>query len=262
MRARTLVKWHGGKGRLAHWIIERLPPSRIYGEPFGGGGSVLLNKPPAEIEFYNDLDGRIVNLFRVLRDESLEFRRKIGLVPYSENEFELGGWAPPWASDVDRAVADFIRFRQSFGGQGSSWSYGTKRARAGRAENVNAWLESIDGLPALVERIKPWQIFSRPAVEIIQLFDSADAVIYCDPPYVHSTRKATAVYGKEMSDDQHRQLATVLNSSRAKVALSGYPSPLYADLYSHWRCESLDVGNHSAGGCKKQRMTECLWTNY
>ncbi len=262
MRARTLVKWHGGKARLSHWIIGHLPVSQSYVEPFGGGAAVLLNKPPSEIEVYNDLDGRIVNLFRVLRDEPDEFRRKVELVPYSEAEFQLAAWQPPWISPVDRAVADFVRFRQSFGGQGACWSYGTKRARQGVAENVHAYRGAIAGLPWLVERVQRWQIFSRPAVEVIRQFDDAEAVIYCDPPYVHSTRKATAVYGHEMTDAEHRELAAVLNASQARIAVSGYPSPLYDELFAGWRCETREVAAHSAGGCKKRQMTECLWLNY
>lgn len=262
MRAKTLVKWHGGKGRLSTWIIGHLPPSRVYVEPFGGGAAVLLNKPASEIEVYNDLDGRIVNLFRVLRDEPDEFRRKVDLVPYSEAEFQLAAWQPPWISAVDRAVADFVRFRQSFGGKGTPWSYGTKRARQGVAENVHAYRVAIEGLPWLVERVQRWQILSRSAVEVIGLFNDPEAVIYCDPPYVHATRRATAVYGHEMTDDQHRELAAVLNKCRAKVAVSGYPSALYAELFKGWRCETRDVGAHAAGGCKKQRMTEALWLNY
>jgi DNA adenine methylase len=101
-------------------------------------------------------------------------------------------------------------------------------------------------------------------VEAISRFDHIDALIYCDPPYVHQTRSkgGTEVYGVEMSDDDHRALAKELKSCKAKVLLSGYPSPLYDELYKGWRCVKFDMPNHAAGGRRKSRETECLWMNF
>src|SRR5207253_4211774 len=118
MTIRPPVKWHGGKRYLAKWIIEQFPAHRIYLEPFGGGASVLLNKPPVEVEIYNDLDLRITRLFRVLRDQGEDFLGRIRLTPYSQVEFETAKTYSEGMTDLDRAVCDFVRWRQSFGGQG------------------------------------------------------------------------------------------------------------------------------------------------
>src|SRR5260370_30703962 len=117
MAIRPPVKWHGGKRYLAKRIIEHFPPHRVYFEAFGGGASVLLNKPPVEVETYNDLDLRITRLFRVLRDYGERFISAVSLVPYSQVEFEAAAAYPPDADDVGKAVCDFIRWRQSFGGK-------------------------------------------------------------------------------------------------------------------------------------------------
>src|SRR5690242_12074230 len=98
---RPPVKWHGGKRYLAKRIVESFPIHRIYLEAFGGGASVLLNKPPAEVETYNDLDLRITRLFRVLRDQGDSFIRQASLIPYSQVEFEGAAEYPAGATDLE-----------------------------------------------------------------------------------------------------------------------------------------------------------------
>ena len=159
-----------------------------------------------------------------------------------------------------KPLCDFIRWRQSFGGQGQNWSYTTSRARGGMAGDVNAWWTAIDTLPTIIERLMRVQILCQPAVNAISKFDQAEGLIYCDPPYVHGTRAkgSTSVYGVEMTDDEHRELAVVLHKCRAKVALSGYPSELYDKLYRDWRMVQFDIANHASGAKKKERERECI----
>jgi DNA adenine methylase len=264
MSMRPPVKWHGGKRYLANRIIEHFPKHRVYLEPFGGGASVLLNKSPVEVETYNDLDLRISRLFQVLRDQGSDFVSRVSLIPYSQIEFENAKTYSESASELDKAVCDFVRWRQSFGGKGQSWSYTTGRARGGMAGDVNAWWTAIERLPEIVERLRRVQIICQPACEAIRRFDHAEGLIYCDPPYVHSTRSAGGrdVYGVEMTDDDHRALAKMLHCCKSKVVLSGYPSDLYSELYGNWRRIDFDIANHAAGGRKKTRETERLWMNF
>jgi DNA adenine methylase len=258
------VKWHGGKHYLAERIASLFPSHRIYLEPFGGAASVLLNKAPCEVEAYNDLDLRITRLFKVLQKRGTEFTERLRFVPYSQYEFDSARDYPDGADDFERAVCDFIRWRQSFGGKGSTWSYTTKRARGGMAGDVNAWWTAIDQLPEVIERLRRVQILHQPAIEAIGRFDDPEALVYCDPPYVHETRNENTrdVYGVEMSDAEHKALAAVLQRCKAKVVLSGYPSPLYDELYGTWRQVEFDIANHSSGGKKKTRKRETLWLNW
>ncbi len=262
MPIRPPVKWHGGKRYLAARIIDLFPAHRVYLEPFGGGASVLLNKKPVEVETYNDLDQRISRLFRVLRDSGSEFLSLVSLMPYSQVEFTAAAAYPLGSSELDMAVCDFVRWRQSFGGKGKSWSYSTGRARGGMAGDVNAWWTAIEMLPQVIDRLRRVQIICQPATEAIHRFDHAEGLIYCDPPYVHATRSGTSDYGVEMSDGDHRQLASALQCCKAKVVLSGYPSDLYRELYGDWRTVDFDIANHAAGGKSKTRETERLWMNF
>ena len=264
MAIRPPVKWYGGKRYLASRIIQNFPSHRIYLEPFGGGASVLLNKPPVDVETYNDLDNRITRLFRVLRDQGEDFVNRLRLIPYSQVEFKEAASYPADASDSEMAACDFIRWRQSFGGKGQSWSYTTGRARGGMAGDVNAWWSAIEMLPQIIDRLRRVQIICQPAVEAIRRFDHEDGLIYCDPPYLHATRSkgSTNVYGVEMSDDGHRALAALLKACKSKVVLSGYPSALYDRLYTGWRSVDFNIANHAAGGKAKGREIECLWMNF
>jgi DNA adenine methylase len=258
------VKWHGGKRYLAKRIVELFPPHRIYLEPFGGGASVLLNKPPVDVESYNDLDLRISRLFKVLRDEGQAFVDRARLIPYSQVEFEAAAEYPEDATDLDKALCDFTRWRQSFGGKGTSWSYATTRARGGIAGDVNAWWTAIEMLPQIIDRLKCVQILNQPAIKAIKKFDHKEALIYADPPYVHATRcvGGREVYGVEMTDEDHTKLAKALHDCKSKVILSGYPSELYDSLYGDWHIVDFDLANHAAAGRKKNRAVERLWMNF
>ncbi|MDB5174348.1 MAG: class adenine-specific methyltransferase [Phycisphaerales bacterium] len=262
MPIRPPVKWHGGKRYLASRIIGFFPEHRVYLEPFGGGASVLLNKQPVDVETYNDLDHRISRLFKVLRDDGERFVGRAQLIPYSQIEFEQAAEYPEGATELDMAICDFVRWRQSFGGKGQSWSYTTRRARGGMAGDVNAWWTAIDCLPQIIDRLRRVQIICQSAFDAIPRFDHKEALIYCDPPYVHSTRTDKAVYHGEMNDKEHCELGAMLRKCKGKVIVSGYPSALYGEIYKGWRRVQFDIANHASGGKNKARETECLWMNF
>ena len=260
---RPPVKWHGGKHYLGQRILAIFPSHDTYLEPFGGAASVLLNKPPCSVEVYNDLDCRITRLFRVLRDHGDELRRLLTLTPYSEVEFQDA--AEPASDEIEQARRDFVRWRLSLGGRGDSFSFTLHRVRRGMADVVSGFLSMIDEqLPLIVDRLRRVEIVCRPAVDVIRTWDSPRTLIYCDPPYLPTTRQENSrnVYGQEMTEDDHRQLARVLNGCSSKVVLSGYPSELYEELYSGWNRIEFDIANHAAGGRTKRRERECLWMNY
>jgi DNA adenine methylase len=260
---RPPVKWHGGKFYLCHRIIEQFPLHQTYVEPFGGAASVLLNKPPAVVEVYNDLDQRITRLFRVLRDHGQDLQRRLALTPYSEIEFDHA--EEPTTDEIEQARRDFVRLRLSLGGRGDSFSFTLHRVRRGMADVVSGYLSTIDEqLPLIVQRLRSVEIVNRPALDVIRTWDSTDSLFYCDPPYVHSTRHESSrdVYGVEMTEKEHRELASVLRNCKGKVVLSGYPSDLYNDLYHDWKTIVYDIANHAAGGRSKARKHETIWMNW
>ncbi len=238
------VAWYGGKYYLARWIIELLPDHRVYVEPYGGMANVLLKKHPSEVEIFNDLDGRVVNLFRVLRDQDKfeELKRLAELTPYSREQFAELCEVPEPTDPVEKAYWFFVRCRQARGGIGMSnitanaWATST-RTRRGMPEPISKYLSALDGLSDVADRFRRVMVESLPAIELIKKYDGPEVLFYCDPPYLSSTRHGgkAATYHVEMTDADHEALLLQLQKCVGKVVLSGYPSPLYDRLLSNWR---------------------------
>jgi DNA adenine methylase len=257
--------WYGGKFSHLDWLLPLLPPARHYCEPFGGSAAVLLNRPPSPVETYNDLDGEVVNFFRVLREQRDELVEAIGLTPFSKREFELA-IAPPRGrlSAVERARRFYIRARQVRTGLAQTasvgrWAHCTLTSRAGMAGAVSRWLGAIEHLPEIAQRLLRVQFENAPAAEVIERYDSRETLFYCDPPYPHDSRGDPKAYGYEMTDEQHGRLATLLKNCRGKVAVSSYHSPLNDENFRGWRClEAPEKLCHSV----KTPRREVLFVNY
>ena len=257
--------WYGGKYSHLDWLLPLLPDSRHFCEPFGGSAAVLINRVPAPVETYNDLDGDLVNFFRVLREQKDELIESIGLTPFSREEFELSiDSQSKEIADVERARQFFIRARQVRTGLAQSassgrWAHCKLTSRAGMAGAVSRWLGSVEGLSEVAQRLLRVQIEHDNAIEVIKRYDSEHTLFYCDPPYVHSSRGDSNAYKFEMSDEEHVKLANVLREVGGKVALSGYECELMDELYFDWFVTNAPVKRISS---TKQFRQETLWTNY
>jgi DNA adenine methylase len=259
---RPLGPFFGGKWKLAPWILSHMPAHRVYVELFGGGGSVLLRKPRSHLEVYNDLDSEMVNVFRVLRERPNELVRAIDLTPYAREEYEL---ALEFSEDpVERARRCLVRMGLGFSGSSSQYEPGssarppgfaTGDLRAGGAKAV-AWSVFGQALINLVERVKGVTVEHRDAAELVPVWDSAGTVFYADPPYLPEVRRTKKAYKYEMSEEQHIELARVLNGVKGSVLVSGYASPLYEDLYRGW--ERHEKNALSQGASRKSPLVDAV----
>ena len=257
--------WYGGKFSHLDWLLPLLPQAKHYCEPFGGSAAVLLNRDPAPVETCNDLDGDMVNFFRVLREQKDELVEAIGLTPFSREEFEEAiAPSSKTLSDLERARRFFVRARQVRTGLAQTassgrWAHCRLTSRAGMAGAVSRWLGSVEALPEIAQRLLRVQIEHAPATEIIARYDSEETLFYCDPPYIHESRGDSKAYRYEMDDLEHRQLATLLHDVQGKVAISGYRGVLMDSLYADWYMNEAQTRTvHSI----KQTRQEVLWTNY
>ncbi|MFA7465587.1 MAG: DNA adenine methylase [Syntrophales bacterium] len=257
--------YYGGKFSHLDFLLPLLPTTFThFCEPFGGSAAILINRPPALIETYNDLDSEVTNFFLCLRNNGDELIKAISLTPFSRQELVKACRPEQNLSGIERARRFFVRARQTRTGlaQTSSegrWAHCVLTSRAGMAGAVSRWLGSVEGLPQIVQRLQRVQIENAPATEVIRRFDSPETLFYCDPPYPHEARGDSKAYGYEMTNDEHEKLAEVLHSVQGAVAISGYRCDLMDRLYSGWI--RVDANSRLCNSSKGKR-TESVWTNY
>jgi DNA adenine methylase len=258
--------WYGGKYSHLDWLLPLLPDCYHYCEPFGGSAAVLLNRSASPVETYNDLDGEVVNFFKVLREEKSKLIEAIGLTPFSREEFANACKSDPNLSGFERARRFYVRARQVRTGLAQTatigrWANCKNTSRNGMSGVISRWLGGVEDLVFISERLLRVQIENRPANELIRLYDSKETLFYCDPPYIHHTRGDTKAYIHEMNDDEHRTLSKVLNSVKGFVAVSNYQCDLMDELYPSpkWKKHLSPLKTiHST----KDKRQEVLWVNY
>lgn len=259
---RPAIRYHGGKWKLAPWIIEHFPEHRVYTEAFGGGASVLLRKPRSYAEIYNDMDGEVVNLFRVMRDDGQKLQNLLELTPFARDEFIDSYLSVP--SNLEQARRTVIRSFMGFGSSAISKMSTGFRANSSRSGTTPAhdWANYPKALPALIKRLQGVTIENRDALNVIKQHDAEFTLHYVDPPYPHETRTNGASsdvtqYRYEMTNSQHCDLAELLRTAKGMVVVSGYPCDLYdKELYSDWNRVTRKA---FADGARER--TEVLWLN-
>ncbi len=265
---RPVLRWHGGKWKLAPWIISHFPPHRVYVEPFGGAASVLMRKPRAYAEVYNDLDDWAVNLFRVLRDEALsaKLHEQLLLTPFARTEFECSRLLGEAAGDpVELARRLVVRSFMGFGSNAHNGRSTGFRANSNRSGTTPAsdWANYPEALTLLIDRLRGVVIENRDATAVMVQHDGAETLHYVDPPYMAETRSPAnkydlkyRMYRHELDDDAHARLLDALQELSGMVVLSGYASPLYERALSAWR--RIETMAHADGA---RERTEVLWIN-
>jgi|SRR5271156_940945 len=257
MSVPTPLNFFGSKTKLAPQIVRHFPPHLTYVEPFGGSAAVLFAKEPAKVEVYNDLDGELVNFFRVLRNAKL--CAKLGHAAentlYARSEFELAKQACD--DPVEAARRFLVRQRMSFGGNGEDWCYSIQTSRRGTAAAIRRWRWGVESLPAIHHRLKNVQIECADWRGVLRRFDGPDTLFFLDPPY-HPETRVSGSYRHELGHDDHRALVGCLPSIRGMVVLSGYAHETCAALErAGWARINYPTCTHARRSLT--RRVESLW---
>jgi DNA adenine methylase len=245
----VLMRFHGGKGRLAAWVASHFPPHGIYVEPFAGMASVFFHKAPCRLEILNDLDGDLVNFFRVIqspptRDDLLAL---LALTPYSREEI-THTFAEPRTDPVGRAADFCIRVSMSFNHVNREGCGFATRLNNNRCTDLEKWVKLPERILETAGRLKGVILENYPATKVIARYDDPDCLIYCDPPY-HIGAKERFVH-----EQNHSVLAEMLHNTKSMVVLSGVESDLYERYYSNWHKVTKNSMNMKSG-----HVTDCLW---
>jgi DNA adenine methylase len=263
-----LIPYHGGKGRLADWIVSLMPTHHVYVEPFAGSAAVLLAKPLSTHEILNDVDGHLICFYRVLREQPDELERVCALTPYARDEFAAADLDADGIDDLERARRWWVRISQSFahtGADRTGWSTSIMRG----SNNARTVYNRLGRFAAAADRLAHVTIENIDAIDCIGRYSTPQAVVYADPPYLMATRTSMAKrpqgdYRHEFATEaDHAALADALHATPATVILSGYDSPLYEEMYAGWDKTCRRVVRRSSNGRsgKLPHRTEVIWSN-
>lgn len=251
---KCVLKYPGSKWRIAEWIINKMPEHHSYLEPYFGSGAVFFNKQPSNIETINDIDEDVVNLFRVVRNNTEELLKRITYTPYSREEYNRAFIVNNQDDGIELARKFLIRCWQGIGSN-NKYKSGWKNDVQGRerAYAVRNWYRLPDRIYDIVDRLKEVQIENRPAVELIKRFNSEKVLIYADPPYISSTRMKN-MYRHEMTDEDHQELLETILQHKGPVIISGYENDMYNGYLKTWY--KYQTNNLAEHGLKR---IETIW---
>ncbi|UHA74421.1 DNA adenine methylase [Paenibacillus sp. 481] len=250
-----ILHYPGSKWSMADWIISHMPAHTTYLEPFFGSGAVLFSKVRSKLETVNDLDGEVVNLFRVIRERPDELAYAIRCTPHSREEYYLSYEPAAPENELERARRLLVRLWQGRGGKTSHRTGWRSMIETNGPLPGKEWARFPERIAAVAERLIGVQIENQPALELLQRYRRPNVMIYADPPYILSTRTTTS-YRFEMTEDDHMELLDALDDHPGPVILSGYAHDLYDDRLSHWRRETKRA--KAEGGASRE---EVLWIN-
>jgi len=247
------LSYIGGKRVLAKQIIALFPEHTTYVEAFAGGAQVLFRKEPSEVEVLNDLDGEIVNLYRVCQQHYEELIRYFRFMVMSRAWHGLlKSTDPKTLTDVQRAARYMYLLKNSYAGLVRNLNYSGSVTQL-PSFNLERLPESIEQAHKRLVRV---QIESLPYEEILKRYDRPTTLFYLDPPYY-----GRKLYNYNLEPDDFAKLAARLKTLQGKFVLSLNDVPQIRALFSDFFIRDIDL-HYTAQKVAGRRYKELIITNY
>ena len=256
MVQRPILRYYGSGWNRAPWIVDNFPAHEKYLEPCFGAGNVLFRKPLSKLETVNDIDGRIVSFFEILRTQPHELIQAILLTPWAEEEFQICIHEEEQDPLEDARRVFFSSWASVRGGPNIGPADFRWQKKLTRRSSAVSDIARLGHLYQAAARLKNVQILNRDALEVIDKHAGTGALIYFDPPYLQSKRSNVRGYRFEVNETWHVAAAELLRKHNGPVVISGYRSELYKYLYeaNGWRRVEKQQRTNSGGSAM-----ECLW---
>lgn len=247
------LRYPGAKWSLASRIAASFGPHYHYVEPYFGSGAVFFSKDPSPHEVLNDLNGQVINLWRMLRDRTEDLCWALETTPWSREEYAVSDKITGDAlEDARRFVVRVWQAHASDLAKKTGWkNRGVDQRARGMSDR---WQRVPDQLRRLAWRLADAEIENRDALAVVRRFNGPDVLIYADPPYLHETR-TQRMYSDEVEIGHHVELLEVLLVHKGRVVVSGYANSLYDEALSGWERIVMKAPKVEKGAYR----SEVLW---
>lgn len=237
--ATPIIPWMGGKRRLADHLLPRFPSHTCYVEVFAGGAALYFMKHPSDVEVINDINGDLVNLYRVVKNHLEEFIRQFKWMYSSRQIYKWQQITPPETlTDIQRAARFYYLQQYAFGGKVEGQNWGT--ATTAPAFSL---MRIEETLSAAHLRLTEAHIENRDWASCIKAYDRPHTLFYLDPPYLD-----TAGYGVAFGKEQYELMAGMMRSLKGKAILSINDHPDIREIFDGLQLDEVPIQYTVAGG--------------
>lgn len=247
------LSYIGGKRALAKQIIALFPKHTTYAEVFAGGAQVLFHKEPSPVEVLNDLDGEIVNFFRVCQQHYEELVRFLRFMVVSREWHELlKATDPASLTDIQRAARHLYLLKNSYASLVLKLDY---KCHVVQPPGFNP-----ERVPEIIEeahaRLARVQIECLPYEEVLQHYDRRESLFYLDPPYL-----GRRLYRYNLERKDFVKMAEILAGLKGKFVLSLNDVPEVRAIFKGFKLHTVNL-HYTAHQIAGRRHSELLIRNF
>lgn len=249
-----IVPWIGGKRRLAKHILPLFPAHTCYVEPFCGAAALYFLKVPSKTEVINDINGELVNLYRVVKHHLEEFVRQFKWALVSRQIYKwLQDTPEETLTDIQRAARFYYLQKQAFGGKVADHTFGTSTTSAPRFN----LLRIEEELSMAHLRLSRTLIEHLDWYQCIERYDRPHTLFYCDPPYW-----GTEGYGVDFPIGNYIRMAALARSIKGKMIISVNDIPEMRQVFNGLNIQSVDISYNLKVTGKATQRKELVICNF